>query len=70
MESVLDDLNMLNTRMEYVKGRIKLPKKVIDALNYIDEHTEASKSNVIEEALNKFNIVKKADALKKELNSN
>lgn len=48
-------------------GRVSIASPTVDALDYIVNNTEASKAAILEEALGKYGIEKKAASLKKEI---
>ena len=69
MSSTLDKLNAISDKKVPIKNRINVSGEIADALKYIEEHSDASVSNLIEEGLKKLNIVGMAKQLKKELES-
>lgn len=50
-------------------GRVSVNTSVVDALEYIAANTEASKGDILEDALSKYGIVRKAEQLAKEINT-
>jgi len=65
--STLKAFNSLSKKQIALKGKIILPQEMVEAISFIETNTEASLSAIIEQALIKYGIVKKAAEVKKEI---
>ena len=69
ISKILDEFNAMPKRTATLNGKVILPEEMIEALRYIEKNTDANKSLILEQALEKFGIIQKAKSLKKELES-
>jgi len=67
MNKTLNEFNSMKKKTAALSGKVILPKEMIEALQFIEKNTDASKSLIIEQALTKFGVLQKAKMLKKEL---
>lgn len=65
--STLKAFNSLSSKQVALKGKITLPQEIVEAISFIETNTEATVSVIIEQALKKYGIVKKAAEVKKEI---
>lgn len=67
--SVQDRLNAISDKKVPIKNRINVSSEIAEAVKYIEDNSDASVSNLVEEGLKKLNVVGIAKQLKKELES-
>jgi len=66
MSSIKNSFDQLSVK-KISLGKVYVDATIVDALEYIASNTKASKAEILEDALTKYQIVKKAAKLKKEI---